>query len=432
MRYKQFVIKNATKAFSYKVIGAFLGFSLQIILARSLGPHEYGKFIYLISLLTILASLSTLGFDSVLLRYLPQFKEEKKWAAYISTIQNGFLIPFSFSFFICLVIITLQFFFKNDTNSLNILIILILPFQVIIMLSYAGNLASKNVTAAMVANHVLRPLIMIISVLALSYLFGMKMYVKEAIYCLSFSAILSCAYGLSFFIKSLPCNLKIAKSSVSVSNAFKEAFPFFLISNFSIGINEFAIICMNWFLIPEEVATFGICMRISLLLAFALQATNSILNPIISELYHSQKRTELQETITHVAKKIMIISILAIIITISFGKYVLSVFGSEYSNAYIVLNIIIGGQFINSISGSVGSLMKMTGHHKQACYILGITFMVSIVIYLTLIPAYGLLGAAIGTTLSISTWNILMLIYVFKKVHINPTPIKFLSKFISK
>jgi len=70
------------------------------------------------------------------------------------------------------------------------------------------------------------------------------------------------------------------------------------------------------------------------------------------------------------------------------------------------------------MSGSVGVIMQMTGHQKVYQNIVLIALILNIVLNFTLIPLYGILGAAIATVVSISSWNIIGAVYLKQKLNI--------------
>ena len=93
----------------------------------------------------------------------------------------------------------------------------------------------------------------------------------------------------------------------------------------------------------------------------------------------------------------------------------MSFLGSEFINAKYVLLILLIGKLVDSISGSVGVILQMTGHQKVFQNIVFIALILNILLNLLLIPIYGIEGAAISSTCSIIFWNISSVMYVRRK-----------------
>ena len=70
------VAKGASIIFFGLVIGRILGMLYSILLARFLGPTDYGLFSIGFSLIAILATLSRFGLGGALVREIPFFREK--------------------------------------------------------------------------------------------------------------------------------------------------------------------------------------------------------------------------------------------------------------------------------------------------------------------------------------------------------------------
>nr|WP_277879386.1 polysaccharide biosynthesis C-terminal domain-containing protein [Coleofasciculus sp. FACHB-712] len=96
-------------------------------------------------------------------------------------------------------------------------------------------------------------------------------------------------------------------------------------------------------------------------------------------------------------------------------------FGSSFVEGLPALVILTVGQMVNALSGSVGFLMTMTGHQREAALIIGSSAILNVVLNAALIPYLGINGAALSTALTTALWNIIMLVYVNKQLKINST-----------
>jgi len=108
-----------------------------------------------------------------------------------------------------------------------------------------------------------------------------------------------------------------------------------------------------------------------------------------------------------------------------FGKIILNFYGFEFREAYTPLLILLPGQLLNICCGSVGLILSLTGYQYYTAIIFAASSFVNISLNFLLIPAYGMIGAAISTTISVCFWNILMAFYVIRKLKIQPTILRF-------
>jgi O-antigen/teichoic acid export membrane protein len=142
---------------------------------------------------------------------------------------------------------------------------------------------------------------------------------------------------------------------------------------------------------------------------------NAIISPLISKLFFSKKKTDLISLMNKSIKLNFLLTFPLILFLLIFPKFVLSFFGDNYRASSNVLIIILLGQIINVFSGSVGVYLNMTGRQLIFQRILIVTLIINVIFNLTLIPIYGMLGAAISTSISLIIWNISGVLYVYKK-----------------
>lgn len=107
------------------------------------------------------------------------------------------------------------------------------------------------------------------------------------------------------------------------------------------------------------------------------------------------------------------------LIFVSWGKTLISwVFGRDTVDAYPALLVLLAGQLVNSLVGSVAFLLNMTGHEKDVMKIIGISTMFNVLITVILTPYLRITGAAIATSISLIFAQITMFIIVKKRLGI--------------
>lgn len=113
------------------------------------------------------------------------------------------------------------------------------------------------------------------------------------------------------------------------------------------------------------------------------------------------------------------------LVLVYFGKPLIRLaFGEEFTIvSFVPLVLLVGGQLVNVFFGSVGQLLSMSGHEKDTLTGQIVALVVNVIACATLIPFYGVVGAALGVSISIIFWNIILGVLVFKKLKIWPTTI---------
>jgi len=189
--------------------------------------------------------------------------------------------------------------------------------------------------------------------------------------------------------------------------------PMLMTSTMSFIIGQTGVIMLGMFCSEAEVGYYAIAVKLATLTAFILNAVNSMAGPKFSELFHSDKMDELFHVAKKSAKLIFWTTTPILLGFVILGKPILDIaFGKEFTVAYPVLVLLVLGQFVNSISGSTGLFMNMTGNQGIFRNITFIVTIINVTLNIFLIPHIGINGAAIASIVSICSWNLAILGYI--------------------
>jgi O-antigen/teichoic acid export membrane protein len=110
------------------------------------------------------------------------------------------------------------------------------------------------------------------------------------------------------------------------------------------------------------------------------------------------------------------------LVLILFGRWILAaVFGDEYAVGATALAILAAAQLANAAAGSVGQLLSMTGHERDAARGVALSALVNVALNALLIPRWGMNGAAAASAASLITWNVLLAILVHRRLGLHST-----------
>jgi len=143
-------------------------------------------------------------------------------------------------------------------------------------------------------------------------------------------------------------------------------------------------------------------------------AVNSIAAPKFAELHASDPRDDLPRVVQGSTQLIFWASFPVTLIVLLLAGPAVAIFGSEFHDAALVLRILLIGQFINCISGSVGWLLQMTGYERPFQHIMLVSVLVTVVLDVALIPTYGAVGAAIGNAVGSICANLWCVYYIWR------------------
>jgi O-antigen/teichoic acid export membrane protein len=151
---------------------------------------------------------------------------------------------------------------------------------------------------------------------------------------------------------------------------------------------------------------------------------NAIAAPLIAELWSTGRRAELQRLATFAARCVFAATALLVLLLAALGRPTLALFGDGFPAGYGPLLVLAAGQATSALVGSVGLLLSMTGHQKEAARIMLAAALANVVLNALLIPRFGLLGAAVATAATTAAWNLAMLVRVVRTLGIDPTVLR--------
>lgn len=394
---------------------------MQITLAQTLGVDQYGTFTYAVAFAFLLATPSTLGLRTTVVRLLPSYCIQHDYEKARGLVR--------FSLFVCITVsisiasIGMVVVYLSGTESRNVLLLamLLIPLLALSDLYMGLNRGMKRMVMSLAPSQVIRPTIFIVLVLIASY--RLADLTSTFAIALMFTAICMALTVPAASFSKVISNWPVTKNTkTDAYNWLKIAIAFFIADSFYEVLNRIDIIMLGAMYDESASGIYNVAARTSGLVSFVISAVNSAAASRISEIYTTDgSGKSLQTLVTTISRWVFFFSILIAVLLIALGKPILSLFGEQFIQAYPVLIVCIIGQVINAFAGSVGMLLNMTGNHTQVAKIYGWSAFSNVLLNAILIPKYGVLGAAYATLATTFMWNVWMVYVANHKIGINTT-----------
>lgn len=420
MKYFQLnFFKKSFFSFVIKIINTLLIFITGVFLARNLGSENYGIYSLIMSITTLVAIPITAGLPNFFVREVSSMIARRSF----SDIYIVFSLYFKFlmMYFVLTVgsIVFFKYFNSEVYEYFSSQIVLVLPFfpllMSILLVQCASLRGMGNVIVGQIPFSIISPFVFLV---LLFILYSNNLFDYENVVIFKFISLVVSLFAGSYFLIKKIRNFKNKKGSDYRVN-YKSLLFLTLIGGFQILLENIDLIIIGIFRDLGEVGVYRVCVQMGSIVSFGLVSINQILHPEIAKLYAQKNLFELQRTINFSSKIILSIGLFFVFLYIMFGKFILiSIFGSEYSEGYLILVIISIAQLINSAFGSVGAILNMTGNEIYTLKGMMISLIMNAFLNILLIPNYGMIGAAISLTFSYLIWNMMLRYYVKKIVFI--------------
>jgi O-antigen/teichoic acid export membrane protein len=414
------ILTGSVWALCARVLAAGMGLVVSIMIARLYGAEMMGIVSLIKSFVLLPTIFALLGSDSSILRLIPEHVSK------FSAASAYYVYRKTQSFVVCISAVTgsavalSSGFIANEVFSKPHLSYYVELAGIFVLARCLMELNTQAVRGLRLIRsfalmQVLPQLIMVVLLCAATLLFSspdIPVYAQLA------------AWGASgvagVWIMQVGFRKRMSLQEVvhrtSLRQILSISFPMFLAASMSFLSVHAGVIMLAIFRSDSEVGYYSAALKLATVTAFVLAAINSIAAPKFCELFHDDRTEELFRVARKSTKLMFWTTAPILLVVLLLGKPLLSaLFGKEFSAAYPALVLLALGQFVHSASGSTGHFMNMTGHEKVFRNIVLVAAVLNVGMNLVLIPALGICGAAISSMVSISMWNICVLVFVKRK-----------------
>lgn len=411
------IAKGAGVIFIGMIIGKVLGAGNQILLARFLGADVYGLFNLGLSVADIAVALSLFGLGSGLARFIPYYGGKRSDEKVKSTILFG--LKFNLTLCIILSIILFSFsdqiansvFKDNRLETVLQIFALGLPFLVLNKFSSSAFRGFKAPVYIVYLEEIALKVTKIAFFLLLIF-FGYLIYGAVAAYIMG--SLIIAIFAFYVINKKL---FPIFNSSIETVPIGKEFLSFSWPLTFSsisiLIVSRVDSLFLGFFKTTLDVGLYTAAHGIAILVNFAATSFVFLFLPVISELYAKNKLLELSHVYKSITKWTFLVTFPIFLMIIFFSHEILMLFyGSEYTGASTVLILLSFAVFIGTFVGPTSNILIAMGRTKLDLITFICSALTNIILNILLIPPLGIMGAALGTGVSIIVRNILSLYFV--------------------
>lgn len=390
-----------------------------ILLARFLGPKDFGEFGFAVSFVIIASIFAGLGFPIVVTRFgaIYYIKEEWKKLKGIFRFSNKVTFVSSLAIIAIVCLVILSDFFELPSKKHVLIALPVILFLSLSKVRTALLTAIEKVNIAQLPEMIIRPILFFLIVLILYYYNILDGY----------SSIISYAFanGIIFLIGAVLVNrytsnyLKNEKCDYETTIWKNSATPLFLLGSVQVLGAQADILLLGFLANSSEVGVFKSMYQISLLIIFSLTAANAVSAPYIVRSYENKNDSQLKRLLFTFCGINFLFAILIALPFLLFGEYlIILLYGQEFVIGLGCLYILIVGRVINSIFGISNQFLKMMGEERKAAKGIILGTIVGVFLNIVLIPEYGIIGAAIASSVGMITWNIYLFLVLLRKIYI--------------
>jgi len=407
-----------------KIASAGLTFLVTVILARTLGPADYGVYAYIYALVSLLSVPSEFGLPQLVVRETARGVSRGDYATVQGIWRWAGRTTALLSFSLVAITLIVLWLFKEPLAgkkfSTFIWALALVPLVSLGDLRGAALRGLQRVMAGQLPEFLIRPGLHVFLLAGAALIWDGSLTAPDAMFLYVLAAGLSFAVGAWLLWRVTPLEARSVKPSFAGRSWLLSTLPLAFIGGMQL-INQQASVLIQGFFLPDaQIGVYRVAAQVVVLASFGLQSVNMVVAPRFATFYTQGQKEKLQYLVTNSARVILVFNLFVTAGFVVLGqKFLHVVFGDSYAAAYIPLLVMLGGQVVNSAAGSVGTLLNMTGHENYTAAGMAVAALVNIALNLLLIPDWGIVGSAWATTISLVIWNGALWWAVHKKLGIN-------------
>jgi len=418
-------VKKVAKGAATTLLGSGFGkglfFVLQIVLARLLGVEEFGLYTLGFAVVKIGEIISRMGLNMGGMRFVSIYKDDDL-PKLKGTLISCLIIPFinatligGVLYFSSELLCTTVFHRPDFVWPLK-LFAFSLPFvtglDLVAQLLQGFHTTKYTVLSRDIVQPVLNILLVIIF-----YLLNYKL--SGVIAAFAISSFLAFLYGCFCIKKLFPgFTTRNLKPSFELKNLLAYSLPLLFVGFLNYLLLWKDVLMLGYLSTTTDVGIYRAASQVPYLMTIFLVAVNSLYAPVAANLFRQGEMQRLGSILKTTTRWATFATIPVFFFLLLAAKDIMTIFGEGYvKSGYLVLIILAFGQLINCITGGVGFTLTMTG--RQKLELLNSLALVSISIALNfwLIPRWGVFGAAIASSFSVSLINVIRVFQVYFIYH---------------
>lgn len=414
------IVKKGSVLLSVKFVASALTLLFHYLLAKQLSAVQFGLFSLAMTCLLFTSVFAKQGLEQVALKFISISSQESmaKWYfIFVTCVLTSASIIALLLFFLAEPL-SVSLFNQPKLIPLISLIAILTIIQAVLAINTSALKAKEHTTSALLLSGFITFSLTILTLI----IYPVSSAYDALLYFLCSAVVAIVVSFIIIFIKfhlafSLMKKTSISELKGDVFDVSQVSKNLFIISLMALATSQVSILILSSYVSLATLGSYSLAVKLSLLLSYPLIVINAITASRYAKLYQQNKVIEFRQLAFNTTKGLLILGTVGAFILYFSVDFILEYIGKSYIGAALIVKILLVGQWFNLATGSVVSMLIMSGYerlHRRNTLILTSINVAALVIF---IPLYGVISAAIITSLAMAIKNMTSLYYVNKYIY---------------
>ena len=409
-----------------RIGSAGVGIVLQLLIARTLGADILGNFFLSLGLAAVLSTILTAGFPWIIAPVVARSEAEAYPGLLRAFLRCAHKQLATFSCLIAVPAGGFIWFYSGFADELRwALLLAVATAPVYAVMRLNGGLANarKRFIIANAPELLVRP-VFLVSLVGVAVVLSMAVN-AATIVALNLVIATALAIWMSV-VMSRQTGADLLQAIRQEPIARKQlqqwrtlALPMVLATLFVTMFADLNILMVGSIMTAAETGIFGVAIKITFLMAFAIQIVHQIMLRDASDAHLFKNHQVLQATVRKANRFAVAITLSGFMFLVLFGHYVLGFFGAGFAEGYAGMIGLMIAQVIRAVAGPAIQILMISGHQRASIPVYIASIALLFVANLLFVPVFGFVGAAAAVILTTLFWTVWLNHIVRQKVGIS-------------
>lgn len=396
---------DAVVAFGVRVVSAGLLYLSQIVLARWMGAFEFGVYVLVWTWVLVLGGLSHLGLSMAMIRLLPSYSEAGQLPLLRGLLRGGRVLSLCVGTIIAALGALGLLLFGDQLASYTILpaylALICIPMFALTDIQDGVGRGMGWMGAALVPPYILRPLLVLFAMVAANAA-GLPMKATTAAGAAIFATWIAAIVQTMLVERRLRHVVPSGPRTFAFGSWLKLSGPLLVIYACELVLQNADVIILSMHRSPAEVGMYFAAAKTMALVMFVHYAVGSAVAHKFAALHARGDKVQLRAFVKDAVNWTFWPSLAAAVAILALGKPLLWLFSAEFTSAYPVMFVLVLGFLFRASMGPAEFLLNMLGEQTLCAAVLVVTAMLNIALNFALVPRFGIMGAAVATSVALS------------------------------
>lgn len=395
--------------FAGRLFGAGVVFIVQALIARVWGAEILGEYLVIIATVNLAAVAMPLGFQTIGGYFAAEYRahgNRRQLAAFLTRAYGHVVLVFALLLLAGQPLLSFAG-LGEGTVARHFLPAVLLAFgTTMVFVNGAVLVGMKRPFAGFFADTLFRPMVVIAAFAGTAAIADPEAAFTAMLWWVASGYVGICLIHFGFVVATV---LAVADEGTvrprESRRWWRFALPWVVIGLATDFFFDIDLLLLAAQLPREELAIFGVCTRVFSLVSFGVAAVYAVTMPDMFESEARQDRAGFNRKVSEANLVAGLLSVLLFVFVLFVGPFALMLFGPAFSAGAVPLAILCLALVVRSLLGPASLVLSIHDRPYASLPAVGLGVLSLFAGNALLVPAFGLVGAALAALIAISLWS---------------------------